>query len=72
MSTTTITLTGSAAIAYAVRFGLDLNKHADPTEEACVVDIDEAREIARQDPSLVWIEAPTLDAERMSACSTGT
>ena len=63
----TTTLTGFAAIAYAVRFGLDLNKHADPTEGSRVVDIDEARAIAKEDPALVWIEAPSFDAERMTA-----
>lgn len=63
----TTTLTGYAAIAFASHFGLDLNKYTDPTEGTCVVDIDTARAIAKEDPSLVWIEAPAFDAERMTA-----
>jgi hypothetical protein len=59
-------LTGHEAIAYAQRYGLDLTKRADPTEEACVVTVDEAIEIAKEDPSLIEIEAPTWDPTRMT------
>jgi len=60
-------LRGHEAIAYATRFGLDLTKCSDPTEEARVVDADEAREIAKEDASILEIEAPAFDATRMTA-----
>lgn len=53
--TTTTTLTGSSAIAYAERIGGALHKYADPTEGARHISLDEAREIAKEDPSLVWM-----------------
>ncbi len=53
--TTTTTLTGSAAIAYVERIGGQIHKYADPTEGARPVTLDEAREIAKEDPSLVWM-----------------
>lgn len=59
-------LTGREAIAYAREYGLDLTKLADPTEEACVVTVDEAIEIAKEDPALITVEAPTLTRERRS------
>lgn len=65
MSSTT--LNGHEAIAYAKHFGLDLTKAADPTEGARTVDVDEAREIAAEDPSLISIEVPAFDSTRMTA-----
>lgn len=57
MSTTTRrTLTGHEAIDYAEEHGLTLHKHTDPTEEARDVTPDEAREIAAEDPSLIWVD----------------
>ena len=54
----TTKLTGSKAIEYAEAHGLTLNKYTDPTEEAREgLSVDEARQIAREDPSLIWIEA---------------
>lgn len=59
-------LTGREAIAYAREYGLDLTKFADPTEEARVVTLDEAIEIAKEDPALLSVEAPTWDPTRMA------
>lgn len=50
------TLQGHEAIEYAERNGLTLNKYADPTEDAREgLTVDEARGIAREDSSLIWI-----------------
>lgn len=59
-------LTGTDAIEYAEAHNLPLHKHADPTEGAREVSVEEAREIAAEDPSLIWIEirdphSPILD-----------
>ena len=52
-----MTLTGYDAIEYAETHGLKLNKYADPTEGARYKLVPErAREIAAEDPSLIWIE----------------
>lgn len=67
MTTTTSKLTGHEAIAYAEHFGLDLHKAADPTEGAREVDADEAAEIAKEDPSLISIEAPVFVNEFVTA-----
>lgn len=65
--TTTSKLTGHEAIAYAEHFGLDLQKATDPTEEAREVDVDEAKDIAKEDPSLISIEAPAFVNEFVTA-----
>ena len=50
-------LTGHEAIEYAEANGLRLNKYEDPMEGAReLVEIAEAREIAAEDPALIWIE----------------
>ena len=50
------TITGLAAITYADAHGFTLCKYADPTEGARVgISVDEARAIAREDASLIWI-----------------
>ena len=55
--TTSGTLTGLAAIEYAAQHGLPLSKYADPIEDAREgLTVDEAREIAREDTSLIWID----------------
>jgi DNA-binding transcriptional regulator YiaG len=55
MSTTT--LTGHQAITYAEATGRTLAKHADPTEDARQgLSPDEARDVAAEDPGLVYIE----------------
>lgn len=52
-------ITGQDAIEYAREHGLTLNKYADPTEDARQgLTADEAEEIAREDPSLIYIAAP--------------
>ena len=58
-------LTGIEAIDYARKNDLTLNKYADPTEEARTdMSVDEAEEVATEDPSLIWIneeETETLN-----------
>lgn len=52
-----ITLTGHEALEWAEKNGLTLNKYADPTEEAREgLDVEEARKVAAEDPSLIYIE----------------
>ena len=50
-------LTGQEAITYASEHGLNLNKYADRTEGAdSGLSIEEAREVAAEDPSLIWVD----------------
>jgi len=50
-------ITGHEAIDYADFTGRPLNKYADPIEGARTwLTPDQAREIAKEDPSLIWIE----------------
>jgi hypothetical protein len=49
-------LTGREAIDHARRTGATLHKYADPTEGPREITADEADEIAREDPALVWCE----------------
>jgi hypothetical protein len=50
-------LTGYDAISYAEEHDLLLNKHADPVEGAREgLGPDEAREIAAEDPSLIYLD----------------
>lgn len=68
MTTDTLTLTGRAAITYAETHGMMLRKHADPTEGARDgLTADEAREVARIDPSLVWVEVLRRHAHAVPA-----
>jgi len=54
----TTILVGYDAIAHAEATGLStLEKYTDPTEEARTVTIEEAREIAKEDPTLIWVTA---------------
>lgn len=49
---------GFEAIEYAKENGLLLSKYEDPIEGAREdVTVDEARDIAREDPRLIWITA---------------
>lgn len=51
------TLTGIAAINAAEALDLSLSKYADPTEGAREgLTVEEAREIAKIDASLIWVE----------------
>ena len=53
---TETTLTGYAAIEYAEMYGMRLAKHADPIEDArSDLTIEEAREVATEDPSLIYL-----------------
>ena len=55
-------LTGLAAIDYAAARGLVLSKYTDPTDEARDgLTVAEAREIARVDPSLIYLELHRVD-----------
>lgn len=47
---------GYRAISMAVEKGLELHKHADPIEPYRLVSIDEALEIVREDPNLIYVE----------------
>lgn len=50
------TLTGYAAITYAESRELRLSKYSDPIEEARDgLTVDEARDVAAEDPSLIYI-----------------
>jgi len=50
-------ITGHEAIDYAAFHGLLLSKYADPIEgHVDGVGVEEARDIARQDPGLIYIE----------------
>lgn len=58
----TTTLHGYDAIEYAEARDLPLNKHTDPTEGALDgLHPDQAREIASEDPSLIWIDVRESD-----------
>ncbi len=52
-------LTGFAAIEYAEKEGLRLNKAADRIdEERTGLTIAEAEAVAAEDPELIWLEVP--------------
>lgn len=54
--------TGHDAIEFAEQTGTTLNKYEDPVEEArSGLTVEEAREIASEDPSLIWVEDETED-----------
>lgn len=57
-ATETIRLTGHAAVEYAAEHGgQPLSKYADPTEDGRDdVTPEEAAEICREDPSLIYID----------------
>ena len=57
-------LTGRDAVDYAEATGSDLNLYANAVDDARDdLDIDDARAIASEDPSLVWIDIPDHRAE---------
>ena len=59
---TTTKLTGYDALNHAAADGRKLNKYADPIEGArSGLTVDEAREICREDPSLIWVEVAITD-----------
>lgn len=51
-------VTGREAIELARATGRTLNKYTDPTEEAREgLSVEEAEQIAKEDPSLIWLDA---------------
>ena len=57
-------LHGWDAIEAAERMGLRLHKYADPTEDARAdLTVAEARRVAREDPSLLWVHVGPCAAE---------
>ena len=55
-------LTGYAAIEYAEKQGLRLNKKSDSVDEARNgLSIAEAEAVAADDPSLIWLEVDESD-----------
>ena len=61
-------LSGTDAIDFAERTSKLLNKYSDPIEgPRHGVTVDEARDIAREDRSLVWIKIP--DPADIIACT---
>ena len=72
MRTTTSHLTGYAAIEYADAHELTLSKHSDTTEEARDgLTPDEAREVASEDPSLIWLDTSITRPERLELYESG-
>lgn len=53
--TTARIIRGAKAIELAETTGVKLHKHADPTEGARDLTLEEAREIVKEDPSLVFV-----------------
>lgn len=54
------TIVGAKAIEMAAKHGLPINKFEDPTEVARFgISADDARAIAAEDPSLIWVEIPS-------------
>ncbi|XXX79214.1 hypothetical protein WMF30_10610 [Sorangium sp. So ce134] len=67
----TVRLTGWTAIEAAERSGLRLSKAADPTESARDdLSVEEARAVAAEDPSLVYVEAPVPSVREIRAALT--
>lgn len=62
-------ITGTDAIDYAEAHGLSVQKYTDPTEGARAVTVEEARAIAREDPSLLWV-MPIVTDEQIRALRT--
>lgn len=58
--TETTRLEGTDAIAYAEAHDMKLCKYTDPIEEAREgLTVDEARQVAAEDPSLIYLEIPS-------------
>lgn len=66
-TSTTIRMTGRDAIAYAQAHGLALSTYTDPTAEGrASVSVADARRIASEDPSLVYLDVPAHAVERLA------
>lgn len=60
-------ITGYEAIDYAEQQGLTLSKYNDPIEDARDgLTVDEARQVAAEDPSLVWVSVETWTCRDVS------
>ena len=59
-------ITGEAAISLAASAALPLYSYANPIDDGGPVSIEAAREIAKEDPSLVYITAPAPPPHRKS------
>jgi hypothetical protein len=71
MTITTTRLKGSDAIDYASSHDLTLNKYNDPTEDAREgLTPDEARAIAREDQSLIYIDVTEDDITTPTTTTT--
>lgn len=65
-------ITGWEAIDYANRNHVALNKHTDPTEGAREgLTVQEAREVAAEDPSLIWVEVERMAWTARCSCYRG-
>ncbi len=65
----TTTLTGIQAIEAGELLGVKICKYTDPTEEAREgLDAREAREIARQDPSLIYVDLGEATRALVTEC----
>lgn len=64
-------LSGHDAIEYAERTGATLHKYADPIEGARdSLTIDEARQVAREDASLIWVSVSVDPCDGCGAPAT--
>lgn len=62
------TITGHDAIRYAEQHNLTLSKYGDPTEGAREgLTVAEAREIAREDPGLLYVEVAEITDSQIRA-----
>jgi hypothetical protein len=63
-------LRGHDAIDTAATLGMTLNKYADPIEDARVgLTVAEARAVASEDASLIWLELTVDDADEAQAAA---
>ena len=64
---------GLEAIDYADAHGLNLSKHADPIEDAREgLSVDEARDIAEEDSSLIYVDMPGASELDLYEINDGT
>jgi len=62
-------LQGWDAIKWAERLGFLLSKYNDPLEgPSCGLTVEEAREVAREDPSLIYLACPNCGYDGIRQC----